>query len=475
MMKKSLAHTVGKSLVGLFASTIFVLGVVSGCGLENALVGGACKPGFEVCNERCTDLLADPSHCGACGTACPMGVGCGGGLCGGRANPHGPATDAPIAGAAAPPASDATRDTDPFVTDSATAPTLDGALDASVDDADVDASVDGAAASQADASPRDASHDGSSSDASVGADVDATACPPPPYDTPATCGSCFVSCMAPNSECMNVGGTFTCGPPCPPPQEACHGVCVDLRNDPFNCGVCDKTCPSNICVAGVCQGTTPGHVVVIGHDYSNTFAGSAQTKVLSNAVFLPAKNPLRVLSFEKWADPSTVATVKSMLAAAALGRTLQYTTSNDDADLRSPLKLSRASVVIIYDQRQMSQSEALAAGPRWAAPLHTFNQEGGTIVVLDGTDGLGQMPELLRSARLLDVASHSALTSGSQVTVVAPFDQVGLGVLSPYGVAARSVTFRSNEPAGPHVTFVVRDGLSGLGDPIVVHKLVPPP
>lgn len=479
MMQKSLPRNVAKSLSALLVCTVFVLAVVPGCGLENALVGGTCKPGFELCDERCVDLQAHPSHCGACGRACPSGVACGGGMCGGPVSAsQGPA----VTGATAAPDSDATSTTPPFVTDGSPGPSFDAAPS--------DASFEASATSQADGGPSDASipdtsipeipdaatADAAAPDAAVtSADASVPICPPPPYDTPATCGSCLVSCSAPNSECLNAGGTFACGPPCPPPQEACHGVCMDLRTDPFNCGVCDKVCPSNLCVAGVCQGTKPGHIVVIGHDYSSTFAWSAQSKVLSNAVFLPSENPLRILSFEKWADPSTVATVKSILAAAALGRTLQYTVSNDDADLRSPLKLSKVSVVVVYDQRQMSSTEATAAGSRWATPLHTFNQEGGTVVAMDGADGFGQMPRLLRSAALLDVSSHSALPGTARVTVVAPFDQVGLGVLSPYAVADRSVTMQSNEPAGANVTFVVRNGLSSTGESVVVHKLVPPP
>ena len=44
---------------------------------------------------------------------------------------------------------------------------------------------------------------------------------------------------------------------CPTGQTCCQsprvGVCVDLQNDPFNCGLCSRVCPTgNHCVAGRC-------------------------------------------------------------------------------------------------------------------------------------------------------------------------------------------------------------------------------
>jgi len=214
--------------------------------------------------------------------------------------------------------------------------------------------------------------------------------------------------------------------------------------------------------------------VVIGHDYSAAVGASAQVRVLTNAVLLSSANPLRVLSFEKWSDAAVVARVRAFIASAALGRTIAYTVSNDEADLRDPLKLSRAEVVLVYDQGTMTAAEATAAGTSWAAPLLTFAREGGTFVALDGADGLGQMPVLLRSAGVLDLTSHAPLAATSRVAVVAPFDQVGLGVLSPYAVQNRSVTLQPVEPNGGNVTYVVRAGNLGAGDPTVVHKLVPP-
>lgn len=412
----------------VLATLACAVGVVPGCGLENALVGGACKVGYTACGTDCVDVLVTREHCGSCDVVCPPGVACVAGVCGGS-------------------------------TDGST----DALADTSTDGNPGDGSTDGSGDGSTDGSPSDGATDG-------GGD----ACPPPPYNTPARCGSCFVQCVAPNTECLLENGNFVCKPPCTPPLEPCNGICVDKMVDPFNCGVCNKVCPALICAGGICQGTNPGHEIVVGHDGLSALGASAQAKVITNAVLLPAANPLRILSFEKWSDPAVVAKVKSLVGAAALGRTLAYTVSMDEADLRDALKLSRADVVVVYDQGQMDAAAAMSTGMGWAAPLLTFAREGKTIVALDGADGQGQMPLLLRTAGILNVTSHTTLAAAQRVRVVAPADPVGLAVLSPYAVADRSVTLQSADPNGGDITYVVRQGAAGNGDPVAVHKLVQP-
>ncbi|HZG69481.1 MAG TPA: hypothetical protein VEZ12_22295 [Herpetosiphonaceae bacterium] len=40
-----------------------------------------CHPGQECCGDVCTDIRSDPSHCGACDTACAAGLYCVDGAC----------------------------------------------------------------------------------------------------------------------------------------------------------------------------------------------------------------------------------------------------------------------------------------------------------------------------------------------------------------------------------------------------------
>ncbi len=222
-------------------------------------------------------------------------------------------------------------------------------------DASMDGSQDGTADGNIDGSIQDGSDDGSNGDAN------ADACPPPPFTTPANCGACGVVCVAPNSTCrLDTNNLFTCQPPCTAPQVDCNGICIDTQTDPFNCGACGKFCPSNVCAGGLCQGATPGDIVVIGHDFRNAPAGSSQAKLLSNAVFIPTSNPLRVLSYEQFAEPAAVTQAKALIASNAAGRTITYTVSNVPGSLQANDLVTSFDVVLIYDQ---VNGTAAALGP----------------------------------------------------------------------------------------------------------------
>ncbi len=301
------------------------------------------------------------------------------------------------------------------------------------------------------------------------------ACPPPPYVTAAACGACGIVCVAPTSAClMNGSGQWVCSPPCTPPLVACNGQCVDLQNDPLNCGACGKICPSNICVAGVCQGSTPGDVVLIGHDYKDAIASTSQTKVLTNAMFIPTSNPLRVLSYEQFADAANVAKVKNLIASGAFGRTVNYTVAMDPSPLRSATLAKDYDVVLVPDQSAAAAGALGPIGTSCATALDTFAKAGGVIVALDGAGGTGEMPALVTSAGLVDLAGHTSIAAGTQVSIVAAGDKVGTLVVSPYAVVNRSVTFQSNQPNGGNVVFVAQERVgAALGDPVVIHRVVP--
>lgn len=398
-------------LTALAPIAVLVLG--QGCGAENALVGGRCGTGLEECDGVCIDPRTDPQHCGGCSSpACPTGVPCIEGFCGG----------------------------------------LDGS--------DGDGSADGSDGSEG---------DGSEGDGAVIPDGGCT----PPFDTDDQCGDCFTACLPTQSCLLQDGGGFACGPKCPLPLVACHGRCVDTTNDPNNCGACGKFCPSQICVSSLCVGTNPGDVVVLGHDFSGGLAGTSQAKALTNAVFIPRTDPLRILSYEQHAEAGAVLRVKNIVQSAAFGRRLSYTVSRSDADLRRADLIRDFDVVLVYDQAQATNAQASAIGAGWAPFLIPFAKAGGVVVALDGAAGNGEMPTLLSTSLLLDTASHAPLAASSQVAVVAPQDRVASQVLSPYAVQSRSITLQPNEPNGGNVVWVVRANAAGDGDPVVVHKIVP--
>jgi hypothetical protein len=213
---------------------------------------------------------------------------------------------------------------------------------------------------------------------------------------------------------------------------------------------------------------------VIGHDFQDALAGSSQARVLTNAVFIPTSNPLRILSFEQFADAAVVANVKALIQSAAGGRTINLTVTTNPAALASPILAQLYDVVLVPDQQGGAPATLATTGASWAADLATFAKAGGVIVALDGNAGLGGMPQLLTSALLLDVSGHQSIAAGSLVGIVAPADRIATLVVSPYGTFDRSVTIQSNEPNGGNVVYVAEQVIGGVpSDPVVIHKVVP--
>ena len=256
---------------------------------------------------------------------------------------------------------------------------------------------------------------------------------------------------------------------CVAPLVLCHGACIPVDSDPANCGACGKICPSNICVAGECQGATPGDVVLIGHDYTDANMGSAQTKVLVNALTIPTTDPIRVLSFEDGASAPAVARMKALASGSIKNRQVRFTRASDAGALTSSTLASVYDIVIINDA---SAVDPATQGTSWAGPLGTFTTKGGVVIALDR--GTSSMPELLTSAGLLTVSGHTSLPEGSHLVVSAAADVIGAQVLSPYAGFGAPVSFQGLPPQSADLTWVVRRKLSGNlpGDAVVVHRVV---
>jgi len=76
------------------------------------------------------------------------------------------------------------------------------------------------------------------------------------------------------------------------------------------------------------------------------------------------------------------------------------------------------------------------------------------------------MPDLATNAQLLSVNSQT-VTTGS-LSVLAPADAIGSGVVSPYVPKPSTVSFDA-EASGGNVVWVVAQN----GAPVVVHKIMP--
>ena len=257
----------------------------------------------------------------------------------------------------------------------------------------------------------------------------------------------------------------------------CNGTCVDTTSDPFNCGSCGVVCPSLLCSNSKCVGAVAGSAVVIGHDYEISYS-AAQAKVLANALLMAPPQAIKVRSYEQYATATTVSNVKAILnaAAAAQNRTVAYTVATQPSDVSTGMTAFNTDVLVIYDQASAPASSLATIGAGWVTALASFTHVGGIVIVLDGQGGTNpQMPDLVTSANLLDVSADTPITTGTALSVVAPSDAVGLGVVSPYGAGKHSVYFTCNEANAPPVTYVVEDQAndSGPTEPVVVHKVMP--
>jgi hypothetical protein len=411
--------------------------IAAGC---DAVVGGSCADGYESCNDRCVPI-------GGCGGAAGSGAEVGGKVT--AISETGPGTDSGVS-------SEAGGD----------------ALLAEAGEAGDGAPGDGGVGSDA---PPGGDDTGSTSiDAPPGASDaggDATpsdACAPPPYDDAANCGACGVVCGGETPVCRPTGASWACAGACAAGETDCGGVCVDITSDSQHCGACGVVCASGLCNGGVCRGAIPGHLVAIGHDYYKTPTAAA-ARLLTNAAFLPGRNPVRVLAYGEYADASVATSVDRVLdGAAASGRTWTKTIASSRADFDA-LSIDRFDVVLVYDQPNAPTGTLADVGANLRRKLLSFGEAGGVVIVLDGGSGIGQMPSFLSASTLVDASSDSSLRAVA-LDVVTPGDAIGIGVLTPYLSANRTVSFTLASPLPSETTVVVRESTSSA--PVVLHRVM---
>lgn len=450
----------GPSLAISFATLLAAATIPGACG-NDGIVGGSCRKSLTNCSNRCVNLQTDPDNCGTCGKHCAEGVECVKGLCGGSgeggwggedgyAGSGNHRRDGGVSGSAL----DGGTETDGFVE-----------FDVNYPDSNAGGTT------------------GTSSGSSGSGNAGNTSSNPveictPPYDTAQHCGECRHVCSFPNRVCAPVEGAYSCVPLCEAPLVECNATCVDLNSDSDNCGECGRACPSAICQGGQCIGARAGHIVIIGMNFRETTPDAQPTYLLGNAVLLPRFEPVKILAYSEFADPSVMALVDATIgwaATSAIGRDFVITRVNQSQSVNEQLKKPDYDAFLVYEQSLAPSGTLASYGTQWAKTLESFSYVGGVIVVLSGASGTREMPEFLTNARLLEVTSEKPI-SRSHIFNREQGDSIGTGVLDEFLAPWDTCTFETPAPTDSSTVFVVTDDAPTIPErrPVVVHRIAVP-
>lgn len=484
------------------------------CG-KGGVVGGDCLPGFIVCQGSCVNPHVHARNCGECGNVCPDGEICNDGECGRGGS--GSAGESGAAGAAGEDGVGGTQGiggaaggeggiggiagsgtggfgTGGFGTGGFGTGGLGTGGGTGGDGVGGGSGGDGvgggsggdgvggtpgnttSTTSVGGAGMGGAGMGGTGGTQSGNGGVGGSLCYPP-YDSPEACGDCETQCEGGTPLCAPAaGGGYECVRRCDTGLTVCEGRCVDLDTNPRHCGRCGNVCASGVCIDGLCQGTTAGHVVYICMNYAAVFEESAQTRLIGNVVFLPARNTVRVLAYSDHARNSVMNATDRAIhwAADREGRGVEITRIANLNRIETDLVIADYDVFLVYDQSEADTGDLAAAGTQLAGTLSTFTSGGGVVVVLSGAVGIAEMNQFATAAGLAQIGTETPYESLAYVRTSA--DVISVNVVSPFQTLDDSCTFATTETPSAQTVFVVTDTPpgSGVGTPIVLHKVVEP-
>jgi len=444
----------GSSLFLSFTLMAVALGIPGACG-NSGLVGGDCRSGLSLCHGHCLDLKTDANNCGQCSNRCDSGVSCIHGFCGGGGEGWGGFSG------------DGNSGTGNHGHVGGGSNGGDGTAGNAGNFGEFDAGKGGSGAG------------GSGVGGSSGNGGNGGSGCTPPFDTAEHCGSCNTVCVDPTPVCTPVGNTHECQINCDLPLVNCNNACVDLNSDSEHCGACNVSCPSAICSGGQCIGAQAGHIVSVCMNYREVVSTSqAPITLLGNAVFLPLINPVKVLAFSQYADPTVQARVDQTIGWAAQargGRTFQITTVTNPDDVNAQLQKPDYDVFLIYDQQLAAAGILGGYGTQWSKAIESFSFVGGIIVALDGNTGAREMGVLLTNAGILPVTAQSTV-SRTQVYNRRAGDVIGVNVVSPFLAPRDACVFTTSAVDDSITSFVVTDNPTLATDrrPVAVHRIAIP-
>jgi hypothetical protein len=202
-------------------------------------------------------------------------------------------------------------------------------------------------------------------------------------------------------------------------------------------------------------------------------AGQQTTKLLGNALFLPGVATLRILAYDEYADPIATQQVDATIAAAATRAGQQYTITRVSSSADVPGRLSKTNydTFLVYEQPNAPTGELSSIGSIWSKSLSSFSYVGGTIVMLDGAQGVREMTQLFKSTTMFSADGEVALSPSVLLSRAAGTDAVASKLVSPFTCQSDTCVFDTSIIPDANTTFVVTEPLEdgGSARPVVVH------